>query len=215
MPLVALIAKDVRLHGRAVAAAQAGAMALMALAFWLRPEKSSVNAALVLNFNVFLAGFWSEWLIAREKTKGTFAWLRAAPLTDRDLVLSKFLAAGGCVVALWSVSAALLSSTAPLRVPEWTVSLLGLLAFSGLAVSLRLRFGPRLGQILPYAILFVPLAVVVAYERMTGVPIDLAGSLSARGQLATLGAAFVLAWLGILFLTIRWVRRSDTFRLLE
>ena len=41
---------------------------------------TGLTAAFVFNINMLLAAFWSEWLISREKTKGTFAWLRACPI---------------------------------------------------------------------------------------------------------------------------------------
>ena len=92
--LAVLVAKDLRLHWRALAGAMAGTLTLAAAAAYAIPQGSGPRVALVFNLNLMLALLWSEWLITRERSKGTFRWLRTLPVDDRAVVGSKFAAAG-------------------------------------------------------------------------------------------------------------------------
>ena len=210
--VVALVAKDMRIHGRAIAATQAAVLALGAVAWSAKPEASAANAALMVNFNVLLAGFWSEWLISREKTKGTFAWLRETTVTDTELVLSKFLGAGLCVMSLWIATAVLFVRPHP---AAGAVAGAGLLAFSALAIASRWRFGAKFGQMLPYVVLLVPLLAVIVLSRTTGSDVDVAAWLDTPSRRAAALAGLLAGWVTLFIAVRRWVRGCDTFELLE
>lgn len=210
--VIALMQKDARLHGRAIASAQAAVLGIAALAWTLKPDADAANTTLLFNFNVLLAGFWGEWLISREKTKGTFAWLRATTVTDAELVLSKFLAAGLCTTTLWVATAVVFVRPGRLEaVAVWA----GLLTFSALAVACRWRFEAKMGQVLPYVALLVPLTVMIAVTRVTGLEIDPGGWLDTPIRHVAAIAFFTCCWLALFDIVRRWVRRCDTYQLLE
>lgn len=210
--VVALIAKDLRIHGRAIAATQAAVLALGAVAWSVKPEAYAANAALMVNFNVLLAGFWSEWLISREKTKGTFAWLRETTVTDTELVLSKFLGTGLCAMSLWIATAVLFVRP---DAAAGAVAGAGLLAFSALAIASRWRFGAKFGQMLPYAVLLVPLLAMIGLGRAMGAEIDVAAWLDRPSRRAGALVLFLACWATLFAAVRRWVRGCDTFELLE
>lgn len=207
----ALIRKDARIHGRAIAVTQCALLGVAAVAVTMRPDAGSVNTTLVLNFNILFSGFWSEWLVSREKTKGTFAWLRASAITDTELVVAKFLAVGLCTTTLWIASALLfIRPAAGEAVTIWA----GLLAFAALTVASRWRFDAKLGQFLPYALLLVPLLILIGLGRIFDIRLDPAGMIAPAWHLAAtvllllIGAALVMG-------TQAWVARTDTYRFLE
>lgn len=216
--IVALVAKDVRIHGRDIAVTQVAILALLGLMNYMRPAEAAVLASAVFNFNFLLAGFWSEWLISREKTKGTFAWMRACPVDDRDLVAAKFLAVAICCVSLWVVSSVMFlrAYISEGGLGMWLVLQLGLLLFGGLAIATRWRFGPKLGQMLPYGIAGALLGLLIAAEKTGFAAAGEATPVSWNPAVqAFMVAALLAAYVGIYFTTYRWVRGSDTSALLE
>lgn len=206
------MAKDFRIHGRSIGAAQGAVLAIGAMAWGMKPDAHETNAALVFNFNVLLAGFWSEWLISREKTKGTFAWLRATAVSDTELVLSKFLAAGLCATVLWIATAVVFVRPGLFA---GVAAGAGLVVFSAIAVASRLRFGAKVGQVLPYAVLLVPLTVVIGLKQAAGVEIDIVSWFHTPHRRAWTLVLLVACWAMFFEIIRRWVRRCDTFELLE
>jgi hypothetical protein len=214
----ALLRKDFRIHGRDIVLTQTGILVLLALMTYLQPREAAVSAAAVFGFNFILSGFWSDWLVTREKTKGTFAWLRATPVADSELVLSKFIAVGACCVTLWGISSAMFIGPYlfPSRWAVWLVLQMALLAFALLATATRFRFGQKLGQMLPFAIVFVFVTLLNVADR-AGLALSVDPELllgSDRGQ-ALLVVALVICCVSSFGLTLTWVRSSDTARLLE
>jgi ABC-type transport system involved in multi-copper enzyme maturation permease subunit len=216
--VAALLAKDFRIHGREIMVTQAGVVALVALAMYLKPASGAARAGLVFNFNLLLAGFWSEWLISREKSKGTFAWLRSTPITDWQLVVSKFAATAACCVSLWTLTSVVFLRADPLsqRPAFWLLLQCVLLAFAGLAVATRWRFGPKLGQVIPYALVFGLALLSIAVSRTGSLPaVDPQILFASSGRQLMLAVAVVGCYALILSRTYAWVRRSDTSALLE
>lgn len=214
----AVTANDFRLHGWGILTTQAGALALLALVFTLRPSNAAQEMALAFNLNLILTSLWGEWLISREKTKGTFAWLRTLPLGDAELVRAKFVTAAIWTVLLWSCSSILLARGHMVtdRLEVWFAALGVLLTFGAFTLACRWRFGQKIGQTLPFAVVLLLLLLFMAADR--------AGH-AARPQMVAwwqspAGRAGVIVALGATYLlTVRftelWVRRSETWRLIE
>ena len=215
--LTALIAKDFRIHGRDILLTHAGILGLLALMRSLNPADQPVVATAVFNFNFLLAGFWGEWLISREKVKGTFAWLRASPVSDVELVLAKFLAVAICCVSLWVASSLIFARDYFWQRSDiWIVLQLSLLMFGALAVSSRWRFGQKLGQMLPYLIVGVVVGIlIVAARNGRTLPIDPEVLLRHTAGQAVMAVGFTACAVAAFYVTLTWVRGSDTANLLE
>lgn len=216
--IAALVLKDVKIHGRDIGLTQLGLFGLLGLLSYLRATDPAVMASAVFNFNFLLAAFWSEWLISREKAKGTFAWLRACPVNDRDLVMAKFAVVAGCSVPLWIASSLVFTRAywLPDRLGAWLALQAILLAFGALAVATRWRFGQKLGQMLPFLLVGVVVGFFMLAAR-TGhlLPFDPEVLLRSVAGQAVLGVSALAAYVAILWWTLSWVGRSDTAVLLE
>lgn len=214
----ALLGKDLRLHGRDIALTQVGIVVLIAMMRYGRPQDPSILASAVFMFNFLLAGYWGEWLITREKTKGTFAWLRSSPVSDRELVASKFAGVSLCAVALWVCSSTLFTWNYwfPSRAVIWLVLQVALLMFATFTAATRFRFGPKLGQLLPFGVAFVVLSILNLTARAGYVlPVDPEVLLRQPAGRALLGLALAFCCILSFSLTLAWVRRVDTEGLLE
>ena len=104
------------------------------------PQGVGPRVSFVFNLNLFLTMLWSDWLITRERSKRTFAWLRGLPVDDRVLAGSKFVVAAGCCVALWLVSSALFAPESWRSPGTGLVLQCVLLTFGGLTVATKWRF---------------------------------------------------------------------------
>lgn len=217
--LLALIAIDLRLHGRSVLATHVGGLAVVAAGVHLAPSQTEATlTSFVTNLNLLATLVWAEWLVSREKTKGTVAWLRTLPITDRELVTAKF-----CSHALWCLTFWTLTSAAFLRERffqhdpgSWVVLLLALVVFGGMSVATRWRFSQKLGHILPPAVVLLAISPVLVARRAGFEFGTLLAHLwsSSTGQLAA-GAALVALYLILGWTTASWVARTDTHRLVE
>ena len=214
--LLALIGNDARLHGRAIALTQIGAVALIWLASRL-PRSADALAGLVFNLNFLLALLWGDWLISREKLKGTVGWLRTLPIDDRDLVTAKFVSTTICAASLWILtSMSALSGYYSQRVSTWLILCLCIVAFAGVSVAVRWRFTQKLGLVVPLLVVMVPVLVLIVAKQdrpdMVRAIYSVWGGSEGRIGIAAGLLALLVAAHGI---TVRWVRDSDTFRLLE
>jgi len=216
--VAALVANDVKVHGKAIGLTDG----LMLAFIWFASRFKSDTEALFLlifNINFLMALLWGDWLISREKLKGTFGWLRTLPVSDRDLVAAKFLTAALCGSALWGSTTMLFVRgyfAGGSGVATWGVLLLSLLAISGISVAVRWRFTQKLGVLVPGALVVTPVLLLFGAKRQGW---DAPRMLQAfwsqpLGKVAAAAALVVLAAV-VFALTERWVRRSDTFRLLE
>lgn len=214
--LSTLLAKDLRLHGRALAGAMAGALLLVAVAAYAMPRGPGPRVALICNLNLMLALLWSEWLITRERSKGTFRWLRTLPVDDRVLAASKFIAAGLWSTSFWALSSILFARELLHPVGTWVTLLAGLLAFGGLAVATKWRFSWRVGHIGPLLALVLPLLLVLslAPEGSTRRDVLLTFWNGAWGRRLAAGSLLGIYAL-IILTTTHWLRRADTVDLVD
>jgi hypothetical protein len=216
--MLALLAKDFRLHGREIALLLGSLLAFVGLAGWTRPVGAGSLMSLAFNLNFLAAMYWGEWLVSREKVKGTFGWLRTLPISDGVLTAEKFVAHAICCLSLWTLTSVLFAREAADfgGIDTWCVVQLGLLAFGALSVASRWRFHQKLGQVLPAIILGGLLGLFMFADR-SGSPVTRAIADSwnmGHGKLLA-GLTLAALYLGICFSTAAWVRRTDTWRFLE
>src|SRR5690606_5296602 len=159
--LAALLAKDAAIHGRDILLTMGALVGLSAALWWFGRQPFDVLMSVIFTFNFLLAGFWGDWLISREKTKGTFAWIRSTPVDDRELVLAKVAAVSICVTVLWTATSVLCGAAYWLagRAHLWVGLLLILLAFAAVSIASRWRFGQKLGQNLPFLLVGLFMAI--------------------------------------------------------
>jgi hypothetical protein len=217
-----LIGNDLRLHGRGIAGIHVGILAFIGLVIWATRAKPTstpaAHAMLIFNVNFLVAILWGEWLVSREKTKGTLAWLRTLPVSDSSIVTAKFLTCALCVVSLW-VSSTLVfvrSYFFPTRWAIWVLYKLCLLGLATFSLSARWRFHQKLGMMLPLIAVLVPLlAVLLADQAGIHIARHLAAFYSTRVGKSLVAAGLLAFCAGIWWATVSWVSRSDTFELLE
>ncbi len=217
-----LIGNDLRLHGRGIAWVELGMLGFIALVLWAnrsRPTSTpAVNVSLVFNVNFLIAILWGEWLVSREKTKGTLAWLRTLPVSDQDIVTAKFLTCALCCVSMWISSSLLFvrSYFFPSHWASWWIYQICLLGFATFSLSARWRFRQKLGMILPLLTIFVPLlAVLLADEAGIHILRHLATFYSEPRGKGWVAAGLVAFCGGVWWATVNWVSRSETYELLE
>lgn len=216
--VLALIVNDIRLHGKGIVLAQICGVGAVALAFYLRRTDPAVGVSLIVNLNLFATLMWADWLMSAEKAKGTFGWLRTLPVSDWELVAAKFLMGGLCCVLFWNVSSLGLAGSYFFRdrIAAWIVIQLGLLAFGALAIAARWRFSQKPGQLLPLAVVFIPLLIFILADRAGGGLTQAMRELwDARYGWVAIASSLVVLHAVIGWLTGAWVARSDTFRFTE
>lgn len=215
--LWALVAKDLQIHGRAIAAAQVFVVGLPALAFHLRPAEPSAQMSLVLNVNLIVAALWGEWLISREKTKGTLAWLRTLPVSDTEIVAAKWLVSASCIFASWtSTTLIFFAPWVATHWVAWGTLALGLILFGSLGLACRWRFGQKVGQALPFVLVGTVLLAILALDARVAPALDWLRAVwaSPLGRGAVV-ASLLLAYGTVFWLVQSWVSRSDTTELVE
>lgn len=215
--VLALISKDLRLHWKGVAAAHAGVLAIAALGITFgNPQESGALLAFVTNLNFLCALLWGEWFVSREKTKGTFAWLRTLPISAAALCLSKFAISGLCVVSLWTITSLiyLRADFLPGGLANWVVELLGLLLFAAIVITSRMLFRQKLGQTLPLFLVLPLVLIALAAERFGSLDVALALWRTPGGK-AAVALVLAAAYGSVCGLTIRLVASAETRRLVE
>jgi hypothetical protein len=219
-----LIVKDFRIHGRGIILAEFGFLAFIFLVshFVARTQGSFSSAAcavLIFNTNFLSASFiWGDWLISREKTKSTFAWLRSMPLSDQSIVRSKLLLGLLCTFSLWIASSFLFSWQYffPSRWKVWLVVLLCLSCFTVLSFGTRWILTQKIGTLLPIGIV-VAIVVIPLAGPYIGIDLGLRMKLLwSQGGVELLTALALcviclLLWMGL----ERWVMSFDTYKFLE
>lgn len=214
--LLALMGKDLRIHWKGVAAAHAGALAITGLGIAFgNPQEKGVLLAFVSNLNFLCALLWGEWFVSREKTKGSFAWLRTLPIRTVDLCLSKFAITGACVVSLWSLTSLIyLRGDFRSSPAAWLVEQVGLLLFAATVVASRMLFRQKLGQVLPLLLALPIVLAAVLAERYRFLDEALAYWETVGGRVAV-ALALGAAYCGVCAATIRLVGAAETRRLVE
>lgn len=213
--LMALLAKDLRLHGLPLLLLVGVLLAACAAVTQFAPSRNGVPG-FVFNMNMLSPLLLSEWLIARERAKRSFAWLRSLPVDDRTVVAGKFLYAAVVSVVLWPTSSALF---APVLWSPWST---GLVAQCSLLVLGALLIGARWRTSWRYA----PLAAMGVFAGPILIFLALMGEDTARrAALVALwnapygpplaAAGLLLLYVSIVWATMRWVQRVDTYQLVD
>ncbi len=210
-----LMAKDLRLHGLPLLLMFAAVLSFLGLVIRFVPSEAS-PVGFVTNINVFITLAFSEWLIARERSTRSFAWLRSLPVDDRTLVLGKFLLASACGTTLWTVSTGLFARQVWQSRGEPLVTLCALAAFGALCVATRWRVNWHLAHM-------VPIGILAAF-LLPGLLLAREGTLARAALIAfwnapygppLMAAGLLLIYLGIVWNTIRWAKRADTWQLVD
>ena len=213
--VAALVAKDLRLHGYAVGLFHVGACILFWVVLQTRPETRSGAPQFIISVN-FMGGFlFSEWLITREKTKGTFAWLRTLPISATELYVSKVAAVSFYTISLWGLSSLLFlrQLSFPSDWASWFVWQALFLDAALVAVAARWRYSQKLGYVLPILVIGVVGVVGFWITGMVGEPMQLAWqTLSGKLFIAT---ALFAVYGAVGWITWQWVSRSETRKFLE
>jgi ABC-type transport system involved in multi-copper enzyme maturation permease subunit len=112
----ALLWKDARLHWKHLLMACAGLVLIILLAKASRPPRDEAARQQLFQFHftmVFLASIlFGEWLVVQERARRTILWLRTLPVSDWQIVGSKY---AGYLVMHWFL---VLASTAAVD-PSW------------------------------------------------------------------------------------------------
>ena len=216
--LLVLMAKDLRLHRRELGLAFVAWFGLATLWVYSQAGRPINPLFPVFLVNAMAASFWGEWLISREKTKGTFLWLRTLPIGDTELVASKFASQAVWCSALWIPSSLLLAPGAlpSDRWPTWGVLYLILLVGGASIVATRWRFQQKMAQAAP--IMVAPLlAIVFLFADSAGLVGTrvLADWWASPVGKATTAALLAATYGATIWATTAWVSRSETTRFIE
>jgi hypothetical protein len=211
-----LIGKDLRLHGPAIAMAMAGALTLIWAGTTLAPQGIGPRVSLVFNVNIFLTLLWSEWLVARERSKRTFTWLRTLPVDDRVLAGTKFVTSAGSSVLFWVVSTAMFARELWQPAGTGVTLLCVVLLFGGLGIAARLRWSWRFGQVAPLCILAVPVVWFIVFAGEGTARRDALIALwNAPWGRAAVAASLLLLYTVSIATTVSWLSRADTVDLVD
>lgn len=212
-----LVAKDLRLHGGPLALVFAVPLGVCAALMHFGPDRGQGPfVGLVFNVNMVVAVFMSEWLVARERAKRTFAWLRTLPVDDRALAGSKFLMAAAVNVGLWAATSV---PFAPALWSPWTTGLVlqGLLLVLGaLCIAARLRFNWHYAHLAGVLVFVAPLVLFMTFAgEDTGRRAALAALWNAPYGRPLAAAGLLLLYAAAVGTTVRWFARADTYRIVD
>ena len=213
--LVALLAKDLRLHGLPSLLLMAALLAACAGVTLFAPSRDAIPG-FAFNMNMLAPLLLSEWLITRERSKRSFAWLRSLPVDDRTVAGGKFLYAAVFSAVLWPMSSALF---APVLWSPWSTGLVlqcSLLVLGALLIAARWRTNWR----------YAPMAALGVFAGPILIFLGLMGEGTARrAALAALwnapygpplaAAGLLVLYVSIVWSTVRWVERADTYQLVD
>ena len=215
--LGALLIKDFQLHGLATALTIVGLILLAAILDATLGSAAGPRQIFIINLNLLFSLFlWAEWLITRECSKGTFAWLRTMPVDDRVLVGSKFIGAAAACTLCWFLSSSVMSPELWHSPATGLILQCALLMAVTLSVAAKWRFGSRLGQVAGASVIGIPVLLVYWF---VGDDVERQAALIAvwnapYGRLA-IAASLLVVCAAIVLSTMRWVSRSDTYRLID
>ena len=209
--LGALLLKDLQLHGAATALAIGGLVLVTMSTGNAFPERlAAFHVVFVFNLNFIMAPLlWGDWLISRERSKQTFAWLRTMPVDDRVLAGSKFIAAAAAGILCWCLTSALIAPECRPSPDTWLALQCVLLLCGAISVSATWRLSPKLGQIAQLALVILPsllLGVVTTRAAWSVAALKPWNGWFAAGLLMVYAATVVG--------TMRWVSRAETNQLI-
>jgi hypothetical protein len=157
-PICALIQKDLRIHWRAALVLVLGWPAFLRFLVLIQPDSTwtegrtptGVAGFLTLTTVSPLGITIANWLVERERSKETFAWLRTLPVSDGHIVASKFVfcllvyLVGAAIwwVALWDIRPSL---TAMQWISTWLVTFV----LGSMALLCQIALTGRLAAMMP------------------------------------------------------------------
>ena len=154
-------------------------------------------------------------MIARERAKRSFAWLRSLPVDDRTVAVGKFLYAAVVSVVLWTVS----SMFAPVLWSPWSTGLVlqcGLLVLGALLIGARWRTNWRYAPMAALGVFAGPVLIFLALmDEGTARRAALVALWNAPWGPPLAAAGLLLLYVSIIWSTVRWVERADTYQLVD
>lgn len=156
--MVALMRKDFQLHWRNILGTTVGLAALAWVLLWLLPppERKGVLPVVLVPMLVNFQVCFATWLIDRERSRETFALLRAMPVSDAAIVTSKFATHAVLNLFSFALMLAVYPRALTLLTPATLVTVLVLALTWGCSViALRLILPDRPGTIAPLTVLLV------------------------------------------------------------
>jgi hypothetical protein len=217
--MLALLWKDLQAHGRTIGLVQVGVVAFLALIAGRHEARGAVDLAFTVAMpNAMLSVMaWGDWLVGREKTRGTWGWLRTLPVDDSVLLGEKYLAQLLCALPLW-----LLTSWLFAREVFWTtgplmplISSLILITFGAVTIGARLIFRDKIARLVSIGVFMIPAFIAkLAGDRPDLVQAALRFWTDGFGQ-PLAAAALETLYVSLFFGTLAWLRRTETPRLLE
>lgn len=213
--LVTLLAKDLRLHGLPLLLMMGVVLAACAGVMQFVPNRRPIPG-FVFNVNMFFSILMSEWLITRERSKRSFAWLRSLPVDDRTVAAGKFLYAAVVSAVLWTASSALF---APVLWSPWSTGLVlqcSLLVLGALLIGARWRTNWRYAHGVALAIFAGPILIFLALVgEDTARRAALVALWNAPYGPPLAAASLLLVYVSTIWWTVRWVERADTYQLVD
>ena len=213
--LVTLLAKDLRLHGLPLLLMMGVVLAACAGVMQFVPNRRPIPG-FVFNVNMFFSILMSEWLITRERSKRSFAWLRSLPVDDRTVAAGKFLYAAVVSAVLWTASSALF---APVLWSPWSTGLVlqcSLLVLGALLIGARWRTNWRYAHGVALAVFAGPILIFLALVgEDTARRAALVALWNAPYGPALAAAGLLLVYVSTIWWTVRWVERADTYQLVD
>ncbi|MCY4616245.1 MAG: hypothetical protein OXC71_07640 [Chloroflexi bacterium] len=212
--LVALLAKDLRLHGLPLLLL-IGVLLAVCAGVQFAPRRGPIPG-FVFNMNLIAPLLLAELLIARERAKRSFAWLRSLPVDDRTVVVGKFFYAAVVSVALWTTSSALF---APVLWSPWSTGLVlqcSLLVLGALLIAARWRTNWRYAPMVAVGVFAGPILVFLAVMgEGTARRAAVLALWNAPYGPPLAAAGLLLVYVSIVWWTVRWVERVDTCQLVD
>ena len=213
--LVTLLAKDLRLHGLPLLLMMGVVLAACAGVMQFVPNRRPIPG-FVFNVNMFFSILMSEWLITRERSKRSFAWLRSLPVDDRTVAAGKFLYAAVVSAVLWTASSALF---APVLWSPWSTGLVlqcSLLVLGALLIGARWRTNWRYAHGVALAIFAGPILIFLALVgEDTARRAALVALWNAPYGPPLAASSLLLVYVSTIWWTVRWVERADTYQLVD
>ena len=212
--LMALLAKDLRLHGLPLLLL-IGVLLAVCAGVQFAPRRGPIPG-FVFNMNLIAPLLLAELLIARERAKRSFAWLRSLPVDDRTVVVGKFFYAAVVSVALWTTSSALF---APVLWSPWSTGLVlqcSLLVLGALLIAARWRTNWRYAPMVAVGVFAGPILVFLAVMgEGTARRAAVLALWNAPYGPPLAAAGLLLVYVSIVWWTVRWVERVDTYQLVD
>jgi hypothetical protein len=214
-----LVLKDLYMNRYALLLSLVTLVLFILVLDFMKPFPSAeLKMTLVVTVNLFMTVGYGDWLVSREKAKGTLITLRLLPVPDTVLVGSKFTVGLLVQTLVFVVSVVLLlpEYLSPPKLHSLVLIWLGLLSFGSLMLFTKTIFSQRIGQATPFMVL---LGLMVGFLKISDAHPDGRSLLievitTPSGLVLVFLAAtgfIVLTWLG----SWLWLRARDSCQLID